>query len=104
MRRWWDLLPVAAFVLLASIETVTAHLEDARITQAPDETPCYRDAEGFRCRSTHIERRTLEVDYAPRRGILAPVDGTLVTRLEYADVPLGAQLIGYTALHDYFSR
>jgi len=90
-------------------EDFTSHLEDARITQAPsdgrgNETPCYRDADGFRCHGTHVERRTLEVDYQPRRGILAPVDGTLTTRIEYSEVDLGSRLIGYTALHDYFSR
>ncbi len=87
----------------------TAHLDDARVSQVPadgrgDETPCFRDHDGHRCRGTHVERRTLEVEYAPRRGVLAPVDGALVTRIEYPGVPLGAQLIGYTALHDYYSR
>jgi hypothetical protein len=46
------------------------------------------------------EPRTLEVDYRPRRGILAPAPASI----EFSDVPLGGKLVGYTGLHDYFSR
>ncbi len=87
----------------------TDHLGDARVTQVPadgrgDERPCYRDGGAFRCASTRVEKRTLEVDYRPRRGILAPVDGALTTRIEFENVTLGKELVGYTALHDYYSR
>ncbi|MSP61373.1 MAG: hypothetical protein EXR72_13710 [Myxococcales bacterium] len=87
----------------------TARLEEARVTQVPtdghgDETPCFIDGAGFRCTSTRVERRTLEVDYSPRRGILTPVDGALTTRIEFPAVTLGSTLVGWTALHDYFSR
>jgi hypothetical protein len=86
----------------------TTHAEDARVTQtthsAGNETPCYKDGTGFRCGGTSIGPRTLEIDYQPRRGILAPPDGGKVTRLEWTDAPLGASLVGYTGIHDYFSR
>jgi hypothetical protein len=84
----------------------TAQLGEARVTQAtPDgaETPCFRDGGAHRCAGTRVEARTLEVDYRPRRGILAPVDGRLTTRLEFSNVP-GGTLRGYTAIHDYYSR
>jgi hypothetical protein len=83
-----------------------AHLGDARITQVGDdgaEHPCYQDASGFRCAGTRVERRTLEVDYRPRLGILAPVDAGLTTRIELEHVP-GAGVRGYTGIHDYYSR
>jgi hypothetical protein len=88
----------------------TARLADeARLTQAPrdgrgDETPCYKDAGGFRCAATRVEPPTLEVDSAPRRGILAPADGGLVTKIEFPEAKLGATLVGYTGLSDYYSR
>ena len=87
----------------------TARLEEARVTQLPrdgrgDETPCYRDGAAFRCASTMVERRTLEVDYRPRRGILVPVDGALATRLEWPAASLGRSLVLYLGLHDYFAR
>jgi hypothetical protein len=50
--------------------------------------------------SGHVEPRTLEVDYRPRRGLLAPSPASI----EFSDVPLGGKLVGYTGLHDYFSR
>jgi hypothetical protein len=91
----------------------TAHLAEALVTQLPvdgrgDERPCFqepRDGDaGFGCASTHVGRRTLEIDYRPRRGVLVPVDQRLVTRLEYSAVPLGSTLVGYTGLHDYYAR
>jgi hypothetical protein len=86
----------------------TAHADEARVTQSTiaggNETPCYRNGEGFRCGALQIEPRTLEIDYQPRRGILAPPEGGRSTRLEFADVPMGRTLVGYTGIHDYFSR
>ena len=37
-------------------------------------------ASGLRCAGTRVERRTLEIDYQPRRGLLAPADGSPTTR------------------------
>ena len=91
----------------------TAQLAQARLTQVPpggagNEVPCYVNSQdhddGFQCASTHVGRRTLEIDYRPRRGILVPVDGNRTTRLEFDAVPLGKTLILYTGIHDYFSR
>ena len=86
----------------------TAHADEARVTQtvgASDETPCYRDVgSGFRCAGSRVERRTLEVDYRPRRGILTPVDGARITHVGFTEVPLGATLVLYAGLHDYYAR
>jgi hypothetical protein len=82
----------------------TARLDEAIATQDGDR-PCYRDGGGgFRCGSTRVEARTLEVDYRPHRGILCPVDAARVTRIEYSAAPLGTTLVGYTGIHDYYSR
>lgn len=95
-----------------SVQTVwdfTAHAEEARVTQtagaAANETPCYGDVgSGFRCAGTRVERRTLEIDYRPRRGLLVPADGGRVTHVAFGEVPLGATLVVYAGLHDYFAR
>jgi hypothetical protein len=69
------------------------------------EKPCQKDVPGgFRCPGSRIERRTLEIDYQPRRGILIPLESARTTALSFDDVPLGAKLVGYTGLHDYYAR
>ena len=83
-----------------------AHLAEARVTQVAGdgvERPCYQDQGAFKCAGTRVEKRTLEIDYQPRLGILVPVDGALTTRLEFEHVP-GGTLSGYTGIHDYYSR
>jgi hypothetical protein len=86
----------------------TSHAADARVTQVPGgpngEGACLKDQGGFRCAGVRVEPRTLEIDYQPRRGILAPVDGRANTRIEFENVHLGRTLVGYTGLHDYYSR
>ena len=87
----------------------TAHAGDARVTQVArpgdSERPClHESAEAFRCSGSRVERRTLEVDFAPHQGILAPADGALTTRVEFRDVPLGNSLTGYTGMHDWHAR
>lgn len=87
----------------------TSHAGEARVTQtlgASGETPCFRDggAVAFRCASTLVEPRTLEMNFLPRRGLLVPVDGARVTHLEWTEVPLGRSLVVYTGIHDYISR
>jgi hypothetical protein len=87
----------------------TAHATEARVTDAhpsgKDERPCFAEGPaGFRCAGVRVEPRTLEIDYQPRRGILAPALLGRVIAIEFPDVPLGAHLVGYTGLHDYISR
>jgi hypothetical protein len=89
----------------------TAHLDDARVTHgAPsggDEKPCFKDVglrAGFRCPGSRVEGRTLEVDYQPHRGILAPVAQGRVVAVEFHDVALSRALVGYTGLSDFNSR
>lgn len=98
----------------------TAHLAEARVSQTapdapagPDERTCGLsggaagngvEPVAFRCATTSVERRTLEVDFAPRRGVLAPADGTRTTRVEWDSVPLGNTLAGWTGIHDWHSR
>ncbi len=55
-------------------------------------------------RSTTLLPRVLEVDYQPRRGILAPVAGDHMTRIEFSNVALQSRLIVYTGVHDYYAR
>ena len=84
----------------------TSHAADARIVQG--EHPCHPSGPAtpgrFNCAGVTIEPRTLEIDYLPRRGILAPVDGQKTTSIEFADVTLGSSLAGHMGLHDYYSR
>lgn len=91
----------------------TARLGDSIVTTAPrdgrgDEVPCFNDSQdnddGRRCQSTRVARRTLEIDYRPRRGVLAPVAERMTTRIEYPAAPLGARLVVYAGIHDYYSR
>jgi hypothetical protein len=82
----------------------TSHFADARVTQAPGETPCPRSPTGFRCATTLVEPRTLEIDYRPRRGLLVPLEQSKTTRVEWSDVPVGAFLVGWVGLHDYYAR
>jgi hypothetical protein len=67
------------------------------------ERPCLQDAGGFKCPATRVERRTLEIDYQPRRGVLVPLETGRTTVLSY-EATLGSKLVGYTGLHDYFAR
>jgi hypothetical protein len=71
----------------------TQHLADARVTHVPGDEP----ARG-------VEARTLEIDYRPRRGILAKMEQSKTTRLEWSDVPEAKSLVGYVGLHDYYAR
>ncbi|HZS41843.1 MAG TPA: hypothetical protein VFF06_33670 [Polyangia bacterium] len=89
----------------------TSHIDEARVTHSAmngaNESPCYKDVgarAGFRCPGTRVEGRTLEVDYQPRRGILAPAAAGRITAIEFSDVTLGRELIGYTGLSDFNSR
>jgi hypothetical protein len=51
-----------------------------------------------------VQPRVLEIDYQPRRGILAPAIAGRVVRVEAANVPLGGELVGYVGLHDFNMR
>ncbi len=89
----------------------TAHADEARVTQslpgtpARAATPCYGDPQnGWRCAGSHVERRTLEVDYRPRRGLLVPADGARTTHVDFAEAPLGGTLVVYAGMHDYYAR
>jgi hypothetical protein len=89
---------------------LTSHAEEARVTQTMGdgpgpEAPCYHDlGSGFRCAGSRVERRTLEIDYQPRRGILTPADGPRTTHVAFGEVPLGASLVVYAGIHDYYAR
>ncbi len=76
----------------------TEHLGDARVVAAPLSNANMEEPH------RGITPRILEVDYRPHRGLLIPVAANKVIRLDYADVELGASLVGYTGLHDYYAR
>ena len=86
----------------------TAHADEARVTQsqgAAAETPCYHDSGAIgRCPGSRVERRTMEIDYRPRRGILAPADNARTTHVSFSETPLGKTLVVYAGLHDYYAR
>jgi hypothetical protein len=63
----------------------TRHFADARVTNP-------------------AEPRTMEIDYRPRRGILAPLQAGRPTTLEWTAVPEAKQLAGWVGLHDYYAR
>ncbi len=80
----------------------TESAADARVMRA--DQPCFGDARsGWHCGSAHVERRTLEIDYKPRRGLLVPAD-VRPTTLGWNEVPLGGTLVLYAGLHDYYAR
>ena len=85
----------------------TAHADEARVTQTEGaaEKPCYHDSGAIgRCPGSLVERRTLEIDYRPRRGILAPADNARTTHIDFSEVPLGKSLVVYSGIHDYYAR
>lgn len=73
----------------------------------PGSAPPRGEAGAFRCRGSRVERRTMEIDYAPRYGVVVPAEPGLRTVLEY-DLPAqatdGAELVVYAGLHDYYAR
>ena len=86
----------------------TAHADEARVTQSEHgaaETPCYHDSGAMgRCPGSRVERRTMEIDYRPRLGVLAPADNARTTHITFAEVPLGKSLVVYSGMHDYYAR
>ena len=80
----------------------TAGAADARVLRG--DQPCFGDPKsGWACGGQHVERRTLEVDYKPRRGLLVPADRRPTT-LGYSEVPLGSTLVVYAGMHDFYAR
>ncbi len=80
----------------------TANAADARVLRG--EQPCFGDpTHGWLCGGQRVERRTLEIDYRPRRGFEVPADRTPTT-LGFTEVPLGGALVVYAGLHDYYAR
>jgi len=80
----------------------TAAANEARVLRG--ESPCFGGvAGGWHCGSALVERRTLEIDYRPRRGLLVPAD-TRPTTLGWTEVPLGDTLVVYAGMHDYYAR
>jgi hypothetical protein len=95
---------------------VTSHFADLRVTTTTsdglDETTCAEtptpggpDIPARACApGVLVQPRVLEIDYRPRRGILAPAVAGRIVRLEAHDVPLGSELVGYVGLHDFNMR
>lgn len=80
----------------------TAHADELRVVRGGQ--PCYGGvATGWQCGSSKLERRTLEIDYRPRRGLLVPAERAPTT-LDWSEVPLGDTLVVYAGLHDYYAR
>ncbi len=65
--------------------------------------PCVTDGIFRRCGPSKVGPRVMEIDYQPRRGVLAPVVTGKTLVVTYNDVPAG-KLVGYVGLHDYYAR
>jgi hypothetical protein len=65
--------------------------------------PCPVDGAFRRCGAVKVGPRTMEIDYRPRRGVLAPVVAGKTLVITYPEVPAG-KLVGYVGLHDYYAR
>jgi hypothetical protein len=86
----------------------TAQHADASVSTHPSTRPdevhaCIVDGAAHRCGTTQLEPRVMEIDYRPRRGLLAPIVPGETTDLVYEAVP-GGTLVGYVGLHDYYAR
>jgi hypothetical protein len=88
---------------------LTSAFPEARVTlqsrtpaDAP-ETPCGVDGKARRCGPARVEPRVLEIDYRPRRGVLASVVAGQRLAIQYDDVAAG-HLVGHVGLHDYYAR
>ncbi len=73
------------------------------IVRGGDEKPCLVDGPGRKCPQSRVERRITEVEYEPRRAVLAPIEAGGTTRVEW-DVELGGKLVIFVGLHDYYAR
>lgn len=85
----------------------TDHFSEADVSKRPalgERELCNHVANGFLCGAIKLESRTLEVEYQPRRGILAPVLPGATAEIGYPNALLGQKLVGYTAMADFFSR
>ena len=78
----------------------------AAIVHAGHEQPCEYSNGKLACPGTSIGEIIGEIDYEPRRCILAPppfAPGD-VLRIEWNDVPLGRILVGYAGIHSFYAR
>ncbi len=103
---------------------LTEHFLDATVSQIaqsnPDgERPCLWSGAlpgtasrsvargGFVCGSNRVERRTMEIDYQPRRGVVTELDSGQRTLLRFS-IPdsawQGSTLHLWLGLHDYHQR
>ena len=80
-----------------------ARVTSRRSGDGADEHPCAGMGKERQCGSTTVGQRVMEVDYQPRRGILAPVIPGEIVSVTYDDVE-GGLLVGHAGLHDYYAR
>lgn len=106
---------------------LTEHFLDVTVSQVPQhasdavERPCLWTGPlpgttapapglqlgGFSCGSTRSERRTMEIDYQPRRGIVTDLESGHRTLLRFSipdDAWQGSTLHLWLGLHDYHQR
>ena len=81
-----------------------ARVTARRVGEGADEHPCAGTGRERLCGSTTVGPRVMEVDYRPRRGVLAPVIPGQIVSVAYDDVEGGGVLVGYAGLHDYYAR
>ena len=74
----------------------------------PTPHPQHGPAGAFRCPSSTVERRVMEIDYRPRYGVVATLAQGQRTVLSYSGIPdadwQGGRLALWLGLHDYHAR
>ena len=86
------------------------HWTEARVARVPaghPEIACPWAATRFQCPDigfNFVELRTVEVDTAVHRGLLAQPVGDAAVVIDYPAVPLGRELVIATGLHDVWMR
>jgi hypothetical protein len=82
------------------------HGARATVVHAGREQTCSYESGRLACPGTSIAPIIGEIDYEPRRCMLAPPPtspGDLL-RIEWHDVPLGRTLVGYAGIHSFYAR
>jgi hypothetical protein len=101
-------------------QLLAAQVTQAAIGSAAPEVPCLWSgptptfppprgpAGAFRCPGGTVERRSMEIDYRPRYGVVVTLAEGQRTSIEYSGIPdtawQGARLSLWLGLHDYHAR
>ena len=100
LRRWEKPAAQVSFDFL--VEWRKASM--AVVRPGGGETPCPLGADRFQCAGAALGPELLEIDTSLRNGLAVdPIEGATLA-LEFADVPLGRELVVATGLHNVWLR